>query len=228
MSLENVYVLSSLPSLGELGSRPPMTPRQFTEALDPDGSVWPIVQAVFLGDDLMQHQSVLAGVKIQPAPAVLTPEQVRGDSPLPEYLSGQAGATVKNPADAVWAAYFHHTADLAAGAGSKFLACWTTMEVALRNAIADARAKTLQLDPADFIVAGELGDGPESLAGLVRQWAGAADALAGQMMLDEFRWDWIDANEQYFTFADDELAAFAAKLMLLTRWDRMSKEMHLE
>ena len=53
------------------------------------------------------------------------------------------------------------------------------------------------------------------------EWASAATPLAGLKVLDLARWDWLKRHGAYFTFGDDELAAYAAKLMLLGRWNRI-------
>jgi hypothetical protein len=43
-------------------------------------------------------------------------------------------------------------------------------------------------------------------------------------VLDQRRWRWIDENSRYFSFALDELAAYARKLVLIARWHALSRE----
>jgi hypothetical protein len=42
-------------------------------------------------------------------------------------------------------------------------------------------------------------------------------------VLDQARWRWLNDNDAWYSFADDELAAYAARLMLLHRWDRLDQ-----
>ncbi|MGB2821431.1 MAG: hypothetical protein WBF17_10645, partial [Phycisphaerae bacterium] len=55
------------------------------------------------------------------------------------------------------------------------------------------------------------------------EWSAARDPLAGLRVLDAARWRWLIEHDAWFTFADDELAAYAAKLMLLHRWKRIAE-----
>jgi hypothetical protein len=154
---------------------------------------------------------------------MLTRAQMRNEEPLPEYLAPEEEpAASRVAADAVWAAYFRHAARVAADVGSPFLAAWISHEVSLRNALVAARAKALGLDPAGYLVAAELGGAEEDFAMLIGEWASAPDPLAGLRTLDRDRWHWLVEHDGWFTFGDDELAAYAAKLMLLARWQRLS------
>jgi hypothetical protein len=46
--------------------------------------------------------------------------------------------------------------------------------------------------------------------------------LEGQKVLDRARWAWLDEHDRWFTFEDDELAAYAARLLLVNRWHRIT------
>jgi hypothetical protein len=122
--------------------------------------------------------------------------------------------------DRVWALYFEHAAKLARG--GEMLAEWVRYEVGLRNALAAARAKALGLDAARYLVAERLGRGEEEYAAVLGEWSAAANPLAGLKVLDAARWNWIAEHSRHFTFSDDELAAYAARLVILHRWKRIA------
>jgi len=223
MAEANYYLITALPTLGEPPSAPPLGPIDLLEHLRDSVGPSRLVETIFLGDDLLQREAYLAGEIKQVSPAVLTVGQIQDDEPLPVYLvGGEEESPTRIAADVVWAAYFRHAADVARQQGSGFLAAWIRYEVALRNALAEARAKALNLEPADYLVAVELTDDEEDFTALVGEWAAAADPLAGMKVLDEARWEWLTAHDAWFSFADDELAAYAAKLMLLIRWNRLT------
>jgi len=227
MVANNYYRVSALPALGDLGTPPPLTLADLREHLAESGRALALVEAILLADDLMQREAFLASEIREVTPAVLTAAQVRGDEALPDYLAPADEPTPPRIAsDAVWAAYFHHAAGVADRLASPFLAEWIAHEVALRNALAAARATALGLESAPYLVAADLGRSDEDFAAVISEWSAAADPLAGLRVLDRVRWTWLVEHDGWFSFADDELAAYAAKLMLLVRWQRLSAESH--
>jgi hypothetical protein len=223
MAASNYYRISALPVLGDFGAPAPMTPADLREHAGDRPRSRALVDAILLLDDLLQREAFLAGELTEVAPAVLTAPQVRSEEPLPEFLAAaEESAPPRVAADAVWAAYFHHAAAVAAREASLVLAAWVAHEVAMRNALATARAKALGLDPADYLVTPELGADGEDFAALIGEWAAAPDPLAGLRVLDRARWAWLAEHDEWFTFSDEELAAYAAKLMLLVRWQRLA------
>ena len=181
-----------------------------------------LLEAVFLSDDLLQHQAFLSGEKQAVEPAVLTFPQVRNEEPLPEFLiAAPSEMVMESTIDALWDAYYRYVAALADRVRSPFLSQWVSFEVGLRNALVGARAKTLGLDAHSFMVATDLGEDAGRFAGALSEWAMAPDPLAGLRVLDQARWDWLWANDEWFSFGDDEVAAYGAKLMLLQRWNRI-------
>ncbi|HUS91874.1 MAG TPA: hypothetical protein VM695_08490 [Phycisphaerae bacterium] len=225
MSGENVYLLSVLPGLGELGSDPPLTPAELLAHLA--GAPKPLAeaQAIFLGEDLRLREALLAGETEEAEPAVLSPAQLRDEQPLPAFLAVEtdehAAGRASLAVDAVWGAYFRHAA--AVGRGSRFLTEWVRHEVGLRNALAAARAKALGLDAGRYLVEPGLGLPAEDYDGVLAEWSAAATPLAALRGLDTARWGWIAEHDAWFTFADDELDAYAARLLLLDRWKRITQ-----
>ena len=135
MKLDRYYYITSLPVLGELGSRPPIEFVELREYLGDDRVRRELVGCLFLLDDLLQREAFLAGELTEVAPSVLSERQVRDQSPLPEFLlplevqegedsrgltgsvSGQSSHAGKGregtAVDETWEAYFRHVARMA-------------------------------------------------------------------------------------------------------------------
>jgi hypothetical protein len=227
VSGKNYYLLSLLPAPEALGLEPPISCAAFLELLNGDKrtSARRLVETILLSDDLLQRDAYLAGEIETPTPAVLTPQQARDELPLPDDLAeAVAAAQTPIPNDAVWEAYFRRAAVAAEQLESKFLRAWVGFEVALRNTLADARARALEMDSSGYLLAEDLAATDEDFTAVLSEWTAAPNPLAGQRALDAARWDWIGRHDGYFSFGDDELGAYAAKLMLTTRWHRMQKE----
>ena len=225
MAGDNYYLMTALPALGEMGSPPPFSAAELLAHVQPNSGAAELVEAVLLSDDLIQREAFLAGEIEQVSPAVLTVAQTRNEQPLPEFLlpvsdldESHAGLAV----DTLWASYYHYAASVAGRRSSRFLTEWLGYEVALRNALAVARAKALDMDGAGCTVAVELA-GEYDFSMLLAEWAAASNPLAGLRVLDGARWRWLTENDAWFTFADDELVVYAVKLMLLFRWKRLTE-----
>lgn len=226
MSRRYYFLLSSLPPVPEPGGPSPMDLASFRQlAAGEDPGAARLVEAVLLEHDLLLRQAWLAGEKPDVQPVVLSDEQARGEAPLPDYLQPSGdGRPVRVPADATWDAYWHYVARIGRREGSEFLQQWVAYEVTLRNAIAGARALVLGLEAADFLVATDLGDPDAPVRETVLAWSAAPDPLKALRVLEEARWQWADRNARYFSFAVDELAAYARKLVLVTRWERIKTQ----
>jgi hypothetical protein len=223
MRSTHIFELTSLPSLGELGEEPPLTPHQLVEHLELRSGPLKLVRALMLHDDLLQRQAWLAGEAQEVQPVVLTTPQAKNEAPLPEMLqpSPEQSANGAATADPLWEVYFRHVAVLAKDYPCPFLGSWVTAEVSLRNALVRARAGRLGLDASEYLVAEELADPTMELSEVVNAWAAAANPLEGWRVLIRWRWGWVSLHDAWFTFQDDELTAYAAKLMLLTQWRRL-------
>lgn len=223
----NYYILSHLPGLGGFGSEPALSAGQLLEQVAFDTTANELVRAVWLGDDLLQRQSFLAGELKQQevAPAVLTVRQIRDEEPLPDQLIVSKGdeASGRQVVDRLWSAYFNYGAVVARRGRSELLGAWLSFELGLRNALAEARAKALELEGRDYLVRATLEQTDYDFETLLTEWASAATPLAGLRVLDRARWAWLDERGAWFSFGYDELVAYAAKLMLLHRWHRLAR-----
>lgn len=221
---QNTYLLTLLPTLGGFGTQPPVGPSELLEMSDGMPRAQRLIRAIFLGDDLLLREAVLAGEVDQPEPVVLTEEQVRDQAPLPEVFQEeqQTGATRRIAADVLWESYYRYLDRVAAETGNSFLRDWVGFEVGLRNALASQRAKTLNLDPLGYLVAQELTESDLSpYDSVLGEWSAAPDPLTALKALDRARWQWMQDHDAWFSFSDDEIAAYATKLMLLMRWNRL-------
>ncbi len=222
MAGHNYYLATVLPALGDLGSAPPVALQdlvQHVQGLPLQASV----EVVILADDLNQRDAFLSGELLRPEPAVLTRAQTRGEAPLPDFLhAGVPEDAGRLFVDATWAAYFRHASALGRRRGG-LLARWVGSEIWLRNALVTARAKVLGLDAESRLVTPELGVEQPELEGAIEEWGLAATPLAGLRVLLGARWQWLARREGWFTFHDDEMIAYTAKLVLLHRWYRLAR-----
>ncbi|MBN2211545.1 MAG: DUF2764 family protein [Sedimentisphaerales bacterium] len=224
MSGTNYYILSALPSLDALTTPPPIECGELLDKVESNPSALAALRALLLSDDLMIRQAILTGELETAEPVVLSAAQIRDEEPLPMYLQIVTDVSATRlPEDILWSAYFFWVDKVAYKEGNNFLKAWVGFEVALRNQLAQLRAKTLNLEAADFIVAEELAGVNVDCSGLLAEWSAAADPLTGLDVLDRGRWNWITENEAWFSFKNDELAVYGAKLMLMQRHQRLTQ-----
>jgi len=221
------YYLATLPALGPLGSAAPIGLADLIEHVAEHKSWRRQVEAIVLLDDLAQRESLLAGEIKEVEPAVLTLQQARGEAALPEVLFPEAERerTAALETDRLWENYFRYVHDLGTARHSRFLVAWVRFEVTLRNALATARARRLGLDEAAYVVALDLADEVEGedLAPVISAWEAAGSPLAGQRMVLQARWSWIEKHDAWFSFSVDELLAYAGRVMLLEQWRRSAE-----
>jgi hypothetical protein len=220
------FYITALPGLGSLGTAPPIGLAELLEHLSNHPKAHRLVQAIALLDDLEQREAFLAGELKEVEPAVLSIEQVKGEAALPEFLAPpvQLEETLSIPLDRLWASYFLYVLDLARGEQSDFLRQWVEFEIALRNALAVARARKLELEETGFLVLPELGRADVDLTPTVAEWAAAKTPLAALQVVIRCRWEWTERHEAWFQFTFDELLVYAVRLMLLDQWRRTSGE----
>ena len=223
------YLLSALPGLEALGSVPPMTKQELLERVSDANGPDRTVEVLLLMDDLIQREALLAG-EIDPDQAdlaILKVNPADNEPALPEALMPEENAEQDNPrmlVDALWDRYFRWAARVAKRTGSAFLKGWIGFEVGLRNALAQARAQTLELDATGYLVAQDLADRDLDFGQAVAAWSSASDPMAAQDALDKARWAWIEEHGRWYSFKADEIEAYAARLVLLHRWRRLQSE----
>ncbi len=214
------YLITSLPALNELGSPPPLSGADYVEMIDESAVAQDLVQVVLLSDDLLQMQSYQSGEIESVSPAVLTVAQVSGDEPLPDYLVAESTSSETN---SLWKAYFAYAQGVADRYGCEFLDLWLKYEIGMRNALTAARARKLGVEAEDHYIGRDYASG-EDFTALVNEWSNAENPMSGMMILDKARWNWLSENDSWFKFTYDELVVYAARLLLLKRWDLLSSK----
>lgn len=224
------YLLSALPGLEELGSPAPLSKADLLEQVYETHGPFKSVEILCLADDLMQREALLAGELSadEVEMAVLQTSQAEEGGDLPEFLLPEGGQenedNARKAVDALWERYFHQAAQVARQTGSAFLKAWIGFEVGLRNALVTMRAQRLDLDPTGYLVAPDLADRDLDCSALLTSWSSAPDPLAALQILDKARWEWLTEHGRWFSFRSDEIEAYAAKLILLLRWRRLTVE----
>ncbi len=218
------YLLSSLPALGHLGQEAPMSLTDMLERVEAFPAPRAVVEAIAIGGDLLLRQAVGSGEITEPAPTVLTVDQLRDEAPLPEFLdiTADTAQAFPLPEDLLWEVYYRHIAAIGKTLGCGFLSAWASFESGLRNALAIARATALELDASHYLVATDLADEPDLYNSTINEWASTREPLAALRCLDHARWQWIGQNEAWFSFSLDEVAAYTTQLMLVNRWHELA------
>jgi hypothetical protein len=223
---KDYYILSMLPTIESLGAPAPMTPREFLALFEHEDPVRELIAAIFLSDDLLQRQAALAGGELNGfTPSVLSRSQLSGETDLPETLlpvSGDDAMRFVAPEDALWETYYQWLHTLATGSRSAFLREWIGFEVGLRNALAVRRAAELDLDTGGYTLAEDLGRDEDEFTAILNDLQSADGPLDQKETLDLARWAWLDENDAWFSFGDDEILAYAVRLLLTTRWERIN------
>lgn len=227
------YLLSVLPTLEQIGSIPPLSKHDLLQqVIDSKGPI-DSVEILLLSDDLLQYQALLAEEikQDQIDLAVLSLDKGEDESVLPDFLlpketteEHEEQESMRLSVDGIWERYFHHAASVAKRTQSSFLKAWIGFEVGLRNALATARAQTLELESEAYLVAPELADKKIEYHQIVSDWSGASNPLNALRVLDEVRWDWCEEHGGWYSFGACEIEVYAAKLMLLHRWRRILSE----
>ncbi len=231
MTLDRYYYVTSLPNLGELGSAAPIGLADLRTYLADDPTCRQLVDLLLVHDDLLLREACLAGEPRETTPAVLSDGQIRDEAPLPSWLAPQEAepdepeeSAAGPDSDTIWEAYFRHLDRVATKFRCRLLADWARHEVTLRNGLASARARRLGLDESECRVAADLAESGDSTGPAVGDWEAASTPLAGLQSLLRGRWAWLAEHDQYYRFRNDELAAYALRLMLLHQWQRIATE----
>ena len=98
---------------------------------------------------------------------------------------------------------------------------WANFEIALRNELVRARAGRKKIDPLKFL---RLPDSPQAeISHLAMAAYRSTSILEAEKMLDQARWNFLEALSfgHYFDF--DYLLVYGLKLKILERWDKIQK-----
>lgn len=219
MSGSNYYLLSALPGLGPLGSRPAVSLPAFWDELNDRPALQAQVAVPILADELLCQESLRVGAEIECDPIVSTLEPWQGIVEFIRTGDPTDGATrfvndeqVLPVLDMLWRRYFEFARKEGLRLGSPFLLKWVEFEVALREAFvlargsdAPGRGATISFD----------------LGTVVAAWREAHNPLMAAQIVERFRYGWISEHEAWFSFGDEEIVAYALKLIIQWRWLRL-------
>jgi len=220
------FTITTLPTLGDLGTAPPMGLADLIEHVEENKQWREQIEAVVLLDDLFQRESYLAGEVDEVEPAVLSVQQAQGEAALPDWLFPEVDEERPSAleTDILWENYFRYVHRLGRSKRSQFLVRWVEFEVALRNALATTRARRLGLDETAYLVAPDLAAVGEDLSAVLSEWEAATTPLVGLRVIIRARWAWLEQNDAWFSFSVDELLAYAARVMLIEQWRRTAEK----
>jgi hypothetical protein len=218
---DTIYFLTALPALPSLGEKPPLRLVELRDRADDLPPIRRVIDAVLLEADLTQRRSILAGERDDAEPLVLSIEQIRGEAALEDTLRAEPPSGRAHAADVEWIGYFLFVHALGAQAGCGFLTRYAAFEIALRNALAVERARVLGVSADPYVFLEDLAEPGAEVRPIVLAWSGAADPLEAQRVVDQGRWQWLQANAGWYTFGLDEVAAYTRALLLLARWHRL-------
>ncbi len=214
------YLLTALPPVSRRTEPPVLSVAEF-RAMIPAGALATLVDAVLTADDLRLWPGLVADASDQPPPVVLEPAVMRGESSADQAL----GEWPRAEGDERLLGYWEWVRTQAQDHASQSLAEWVAWEVLVAGTVRAWRAQTHGSDgtwpPAlSALASSDAGDQAlaSELAGALRQ---AEDPLAVQTLIDDIRWRWLDDHDHRFTFRDDEVVLYAARLALAWRWHRI-------
>jgi hypothetical protein len=224
------YLLSVLPALEPMGSIPPMSKREMLERIIEANGPVESVKMLLLGDDLIQYEALLAE-EVKPDEidlAVISLDKAESEPVLPAFLLSEGESHEQGNkrvcVDDMWSRYFRHAAFVAKRTRSGFLKAWVGFEVGLRNALVTARAHILELDPATYLIEPQLADQDKDYSYIISAWSAASNPLGALEVLDKAKWEWLEENGGWYSFAACEIEVYAARLILLHRWRRILSE----
>lgn len=128
---------------------------------------------------------------------------------------------------AIWREYYRWLGQVGRSGGSVLLAEWALFESELREELAAFRmARSTRSDAGgkDSLGAGSamVADGPR-FASLIGSWARATDPFAGERLLDQARWTFLEERCGVFSFSIDECVGYVLRLRLLNRYQRLNR-----
>jgi hypothetical protein len=111
--------------------------------------------------------------------------------------------------------------DILDGQGIASLKQWSGFETALRNELVRVRAARKKIDPLKFL---RLPDSPQAEISHVALAAyRSISILEAEKILDQARWNFLEALSLGHYFDLDYLLTYGLKLKILERWDKIQK-----
>ncbi|HOG18585.1 MAG TPA: DUF2764 family protein [Syntrophales bacterium] len=144
---------------------------------------------------------------------------------LPDFITAfeeerEKGIRRSYPYDRLWEIYYDNLFEQARRSNCRYLLEYVPWEVELRNSLATLRAREIGKNPEDSTVHGQLRD--YDFSPILTQLKTQKNPLLSERYLDEERLRRIARCEGNSVFALDAILAYVSRLMIFSRWEKMS------
>ena len=229
-----LYLMSFLPGLDAPDGMRPINPSDFwSRVAEIGGAAVDAVRFVFLRRDveileaMALEQDAARREALAEKGFFFTREQFSGVEPLPAWVFRPSDASSSSLV-ALWRSYFAFGLVQARRAESRLLGEYIAWETALRNSLAVERAARMGASaPEQWLI--DLEETNEKytrqdFSEIIARWRQENSPLESEKLLDRARWDFVDQNTPYFSFATDEVVGYALKLGMVDRWNSLIQE----
>ena len=216
------YLLTFLPPLPALGEPLPIGFDELQACVERENrpEVLRLIEAVRLEERIETlvlrrfHEAAEDG-----SPAI----DPSGAGPLPDTIAAALSESVTALGEdrwltGVWRAYYRWLAQAGRALGSSLLEEWAIFESDLREELATHRLERFQTGSPGAVVAKGV-----RFADLISAWERAGDPFAGEHLLDEARWGFLERRCGVFSFSIDECVGYVLRLRLLNRYQRLDR-----
>jgi len=144
---------------------------------------------------------------------------------LPDFITAfqeerEKGIRRSYAFDRLWEIYYEDLLEQARRSNCRYLLDYVPWEIELRNSLAALRAREVGRNPEDSTVLGQLRD--YDFSSILTQLKTQKNPLLSERYLDEERLRRIAHCEGNSVFALDAILAYLSRLMIFSRWEKMS------
>lgn len=211
MTTKLFYLLSVLPPLPALGEKPGISfadIRRLVSIQDSKGLV-ETVQMLVMEEQL--HELTLR--KLQNPQVSLAAAYEEFPDIVRNALNHAASGTDEDLwLTEIWNQFFQHALALGLSISSGLLTRWAKWEADLRKQLVLFRLSQTGDTTFEF----------DHLR-LIEAWKAAENPMAGERLLDEARWSFIEQESRQYSFELDECIAYLLKLRLLVRYEKLDR-----
>ena len=214
----NYYLLSALPSLGELGAAPPLSYREFLITIKGNRRAHYFSEVLAIQNDLLLWSDAATGRPAAEQPLVLASNDLGKLDFFRRFFPWRQEDPVTS---CLHEEYYRAAHEAASRRGSRFISDWVRYEVGLLNSLGSVRAQRQAVEFTPRLTELQL---DEDYSPVVDAWRSAEHPSLAAAIVEAARWSWIAQNDDWFLFTDDELIAYAAKLLSLLRRQQSGNE----
>ncbi len=241
MSNPLYFILSTLPSLPQIGESPPISVeeglRHLRDEKNPALDIF--AGAIALEEQLMGFIKSRLG-KPDPQNVASIPPQdfpagVREKCEADPVETGEVAWI-----ETIWNSYLVFLSEAGKRMGSPLLSSWARFEHDLREKLAETRIKESRA-PSEgdgiggssapkegFLLRPSARESDSDLEKVVLEWSSARDPMAAEQLLDQARSHFINRLTTRYSFSLDEIVAYFLNLRLLHRYSSLDRESGLK